>query len=89
MPHLRRPGVGVLGTAHPAPTTTRSGTSSGADPVPPHSASGLLACDFLTVETIGLTRLHVLFVVEVQRRRVHLAGTTRPPRQRVGGPTGP
>jgi len=39
-------------------------------------AGGLLACDFLTVETVGLTRLYVLFVVEVDRRRVHLAGIT-------------
>jgi putative transposase len=36
----------------------------------------MLACDFLTVETVGLTRLYVLFIVELDRRRVHLAGIT-------------
>jgi putative transposase len=42
-------------------------------------AAGTLACDFLTVETIGLTRLYVFFLIEVERRRVHLAGVTAHP----------
>jgi hypothetical protein len=31
------------------------------------------------VETIGLTRLHVLFFIELESRRVHLAGITARP----------
>jgi putative transposase len=42
-------------------------------------AAGTLACDFLTVETIGLTRLYVFFVIELEHRRVHLAGITAHP----------
>jgi putative transposase len=39
----------------------------------------MLATDFFTVETVGLTRLYVLSVVEVQRRAVHLVGITAHP----------
>jgi putative transposase len=41
--------------------------------------AGTLACDFLTVEKIGLTRLYVFFIIELERRRVHLAGVTAHP----------
>ena len=39
----------------------------------------MLACDFFTVETVGLTRLDAPFVIELNRRRVHLLGGTAHP----------
>jgi putative transposase len=42
-------------------------------------ASGVLACDFFTVETVTLTRLYVLFFIGLDRRRVWLAGITAHP----------
>jgi hypothetical protein len=42
-------------------------------------ASGVLACDFFSVETVSLQRLYVLFFIELERRQVWLAGVTAHP----------
>jgi putative transposase len=63
---------------------------SGFDPAPGRSsetwttflrsqAAGIVACDFFTVDTVMLRRYYVLFFIELDRRRVHLAGITTKP----------
>jgi hypothetical protein len=56
-------------------------TKAGVDPAPRRTgptwtefltaqAKGILACDFLHVDTIGLTRIYVLFLMEIGTHRV-------------------
>ena len=42
-------------------------------------ATGILACDFFTVETVLLKTLYVLFFIEIGTRRVHVTGATADP----------
>ena len=82
---LLRLGVRISATA--IRTTLRR---HGLDPAPRRSggtwcaflrqqAAGIVACDFFTVDTLWLQRLYVLFFIELDTRRVHLAGVTANP----------
>jgi putative transposase len=42
-------------------------------------AAGIVACDFFTVDTVMLRRYYALFFIELDTRRVHLAGVTKNP----------
>jgi putative transposase len=67
----------LLASAGLEPAPRRRGTSWSA--FPGRQAASMLACDFFTVETLSLRRFYVLFFIELESRRVHLAGCTTHP----------
>jgi len=82
---LRKLGVTVSATAirsllarHGLPPAPRRGGPSWKQFLA-CQASGILACDFFTVETVWLRTLYVLFFIEHSSRRVYLAGVTAHP----------
>jgi len=79
-----------LGHAIAASTVWEILHAAGIDPAPRRAgpswreflaaqAHAIIACDFLVVETVLLTRLHVLVFIEHGARRLHVAGVTAHP----------
>jgi hypothetical protein len=79
-------GVGVSATSvrnilrrhHLGPAPRRSGPSWAE--FLRSQAGAVLACDFFTVDSTTMRRFYVLFFMELERRRVWLAGVTEHPR---------
>jgi transposase InsO family protein len=69
-------GLGVRIAASTVWTILRQ---AGIDPVLRAQASGIVACDFFTVDTVLFRRVYVLVFVELATRQVHLAGITTNP----------
>lgn len=60
-----------------SPTPRREGTSW--KECLTQQATGIVACDFFSVESVWLKTVYVLFFMELSTRRVHLAGVTAHP----------
>jgi putative transposase len=82
---LQRLGIRVSATAIRA-TLHRRGLDPASRPASTtwraflrQQAAEIVACDFFTVDTVWLLRLYVLFFIELDTRRVHLAGVTANP----------
>ena len=82
--------LATLGITIGASTVWTILKNAGIDPAPARNkeswttfltrqAAGIFACDFFTLDTTMLRRYYVLFFIELDTRRVHLAGITRNP----------
>jgi len=78
----RPPDRGVHGVADPARRRDRSRAPphrSGLEALPDRASPGILAADFVHVDTVLLRRIYALIVIEHRTRRAYLAGITARP----------
>ena len=71
--------VGNILRRHGIPPASERKTSPSWRHLMTHYQEQLLACDFLTVETLFLQTIYVLVFIEIGSRRVHFAGCTANP----------
>src|SRR5450432_166640 len=71
--------VGNILRRHDIPPAPERKTSPSWHHLMTHYQEQLLACDFLTVETLFLQTIYVLVFIEIGSRRVHFAGCTANP----------
>ncbi len=67
----------ILGRERLGPAPRRSGPSW--SEFLRTQATGIVACDLFTVETVFLRTLYVLFFIEIESRRLHFTTSTQHP----------
>lgn len=74
----------VLKRQHISPAPERDRSRSHWRAFLNHYQTQMLACDCFTIETVWLKTMYVLFFIDLNTRRVYLAGCTKPSRLRLG-----
>ncbi len=76
---LSEPTIAAILERHGIPPAQQRQPSASWRHLMQHYKAQLLACDFFTVDTLFLQTVYVLFFIELQTRRVYLAGCTSHP----------
>ena len=76
---LSEPTIAAILERHGIPPAPQRQPSASWRHLIQHYKAQLLACGFFTVDTLFLQTVYVLFFIELQTRRVHLAGGTGHP----------
>jgi len=77
---ISEPTIADILDRHGIPPAPQRKTSASWRHLMQHYKSQILACDFFMVDTLFLQTVYVLFFIELQTRRVYLAGCTSHPK---------